>query len=125
MLRDIEPIATLRVKNLKTASDFYERKMGFRRGSGDDSKAVTYRSGNTRLLVYESRSPQTRKATAVTWAVDDVTDMVKRLKAKGVEFERYDYPGVRHEGDVHVTGERKNAWLVDPDGNILSIVNRH
>ena len=123
-MRKNEAIATLRVKNLKTASDFYERKMGFKRGSGDDRKAVTYRSGNTKLLVYESRLPKTKQATALTWAVDDVADIVDRLRAKGVEFERYDYPGVTHEGDVHVTGTRKNAWLMDPDGNILSIVNR-
>ena len=123
-MRNNEAIATLRVKNLKTASDFYERKMGFKRGPGDDRKAITYRSGDTKLLVYESRLPQAKKATALMWAVDDVAGIVDRLKARGVEFERYDHPGVTHEGDVHVTGNRKNAWLMDPDGNVLSIVNR-
>jgi hypothetical protein len=52
-----------------------------------------------------------------------VTALVDKLKAKGVKFERYDFPGVTHEGDVHVMGKRKNAWFIDPDGNILSIVN--
>lgn len=124
-MRNNESIATLRVKNLKTASDFYETKLGFRRGHGDDGEAVTYKSGNTKLLVYESQSPQRRKPTALTWAVDNVDDVVNRLKARGVEFERYDHPGVGHNGDVHVTGKKKSAWLVDPEGNILSIVNRH
>jgi len=28
------------------------------------------------------------------------------------------------EGDVHVFGYLKVAWFKDPDGNILSVVNR-
>ena len=73
--------------------------------------------------MYESQYAGTNKATAVTWAVPDVTETAARLKEKGVKFERYDFPGVTHEGDVHVMGTRKNAWFIDPDGNILSIVN--
>jgi hypothetical protein len=38
-----------------------------------------------------------------------------------VAFERYDIPGARHEGDMHVFGTFKAAWLKDPDGNILHI----
>ena len=123
MLRDNDAIATLPVKNLKAAAAFYEDKVGLERGPGDEKQVVTYKSGNSRLLVYESQYAGTNQATAVTWAVPDVTAIVKRLKAKGVKFERYDFPGVTHEGDVHVTGKRKNAWFIDPDGNILSIVN--
>ena len=123
MLRDNDAIATLAVRNLKAAAAFYEDKVGFQRGSGDEKQVITYKSGNSKLLVYESEYAGTNKATAVTWAVEDVSAMVDRLKAKGVKFERYDFPGVTHEGDVHVMGKRKNAWFIDPDGNILSIVN--
>jgi extradiol dioxygenase family protein len=124
MLRNTEAIATLAVKNLKAAAAFYEDKVGLERGPGNESQVITYKSGSSKLLVYESQYAGTNKATAVTWAVDDVAGVVDRLKAKGVKFERYDFPGVRHEGDVHVMGDRKNAWLMDPDGNILSIVNK-
>ena len=66
----------------------------------------------------------TNQATAVTWAVDDVDGIVRDLKEKGVTFERYDMPHTTHEGDVHVFGKLRNAWAKDPDGNILSIVNK-
>jgi hypothetical protein len=52
-----------------------------------------------------------------------VDRMVGELKAKGVKFEHYDFPGTKREGDVHVFGKIRNAWFKDPDGNILSIVN--
>jgi catechol 2,3-dioxygenase-like lactoylglutathione lyase family enzyme len=124
MLRDSDAIATLPVRDIRTAAAFYEDIVGLERGPGRKEKqVVTYKSGNSKLLVYESQFAGTNKGTAVTWAVPDVTAVVNRLKAKGVKFERYDFPGVTHEGDVHVMGERKNAWFLDPDGNILSIVN--
>jgi hypothetical protein len=33
-------------------------------------------------------------------------------------------PDTRREGDVHVSGGIGVAWFEDPDGNILSVVNR-
>lgn len=123
MLRNTEAIATLGVRDLKKAAAFYEDKIGLERELGQERQVITYKSGNSRLLVYESQYAGTNKATAVTWAVDDVAGVVDQLSSKGVKFERYDSPGVTHEGDVHVMGTRKNAWLMDPDGNILSIVN--
>ncbi len=124
MLPNTDAIATLGVKNLQKSAEFYEQKIGLERQLGQEKQVITYKSGNSRLLVYESQYAGTNKATAVTWAVDDVAAVVDQLKSKGVKFERYDFPGIVHEGDVHVMGNRKNAWLMDPDGNILSIVNK-
>ena len=64
----------------------------------------------------------TNKATAVTWAVDDVEDTVRELKSKGIRFEHYDLPELTRQGDFYVSGEFRTAWFKDPDGNILSIV---
>jgi hypothetical protein len=41
-----------------------------------------------------------------------------------VAFEHYDMPGLTRQGDVHVSGTFKGAWLKDPDGNILHINNQ-
>lgn len=67
----------------------------------------------------------TNKATAVTWVVgDELDDIARSLKAKGVVFERYDMPGMTREGDLHSHGDMNVAWFKDPDGNILSLINR-
>ena len=85
---------------------------------------LAYRSGDSRVLVYESEYAGTNKATAVTWAVgNDLEQVVAALKEKGVNFEHYDFPGGTRQGDIHVMGNTKAAWLTDPDGNILALVN--
>jgi hypothetical protein len=55
--------------------------------------------------------------------VKDVEGLVKELKAKGIAFEHYDFPGMTRKGDIHVAGDRRNAWFKDVDGNILALVN--
>jgi catechol 2,3-dioxygenase-like lactoylglutathione lyase family enzyme len=124
MLRDTDAVATLAVKDLGVAARFYEETLGLSRAGGAASEAIVFESGDTTINVYRSSFAGTNRATALTWSVDDVDDVVRTLKGKGVEFEHYDLPETRREGDVHIAGDLKVAWFKDPDGNILSIVNR-
>ena len=123
MLGDYDALATIAVKSLTSARKFYEGKLGFKVVHTEGDQAVTYKSGNSQLLVYQSQFAGTNKATAATWMVKDVEGLVKELKAKGIAFEHYDMPGVTLKGEVHVAGPRKNAWFKDPDGNILALVS--
>ncbi len=124
MLKDTDAVATIAVKNLDSAARFYEGTLGLSRAANGDSEAIVFESGDTTINVYQSRFAGTNKATALTWTVDDVDDIVRTLKGKGVTFEHYDLPDTKREGDVHVSGDVKVAWFKDPDGNILSVVNR-
>jgi len=124
MLRDTDAVATLAVKNLGEAAKFYEETLGLTRAGAEDDEVVVFESGDTRINVYRSSFAGTNKATALTWPVDDVDEVVRTLKAKGVRFEHYDLPDTKRQGDVHVSGDIKVAWFKDPDGNILSVVNR-
>ena len=124
MLRDANAIATLAVKDLSVAAKFYQDKLGLTRAGAEDDEFIMFESGDTRINVYRSSFAGTNKATALTWTVDDVEDVIRTLKAKGVAFEHYDLPETRREGDLHVAGDIKVAWFKDPDGNILSVVNR-
>jgi catechol 2,3-dioxygenase-like lactoylglutathione lyase family enzyme len=123
MFGDNDVMATVAVKSLAAGRKFYEGKLGFKVVHTEGEQAVAYQSGKSQLLVYQSQFAGTNKATAVTWMVKDVEGLVKDLKAKGVAFEHYDFPGVTRKGDVHIAGARKNAWFKDPDGNILALVN--
>jgi catechol 2,3-dioxygenase-like lactoylglutathione lyase family enzyme len=123
MLGDSEVMATVAVKNLSAGRKFYEGKLGFKAVHTEGDQAVTYQSGKSQLLVYQSQFAGTNKATAATWMVKDVEGLVNELKAKGVSFEHYDFPGMTRRGDVHIAGARKNAWFKDPDGNIFALVS--
>ena len=122
MLNDKDAIATIAVKDIAVAGKFYEGTLGLKPVPTKEQDVLTYKSGDSEILVYKSRYAGTNRATAVTWIVDDVEGAVQALKAKGVRFERYDLPGTTRQGDVHLSGNLKNAWCKDPDGNILAIV---
>ena len=122
MLNEKNAMATIAVKDLKKARQFYENTIGLKRTGGEEPGAIVYGTGNGGVLVYESQYGGTNRATTVTWGVgDNVDETVRTLKAKGVAFEHYDLPETRREGDVHVAGSMRIAWFKDPDGNLLSI----
>lgn len=124
MLSDKEALATIAVKDLAAAKKFYEDKLAFKPVSTEGSDAITYKSGNSNVLVYRSAFAGTNKATSATWGVGSEFDsIVKALKDKAVPFEHYDLPGAKREGDVHTFGGFKAAWFKDPDGNILHLNN--
>jgi catechol 2,3-dioxygenase-like lactoylglutathione lyase family enzyme len=105
----------LPVKDLAASARFYEKTLGLKPVDVQPGTAVTYRSGNTTLCVYQSEFGGTNQGTAALWEVE----------GKGVKFERYDdLPGVTRHGDVYEAGALKVAWFKDPGGNILSVQNR-
>ncbi|HZO96973.1 MAG TPA: VOC family protein [Gaiellaceae bacterium] len=127
MLGAKNAMATLAVKNLEAARDFYEGTLGLTeiQGGPSEAGAAVYKSGASAVLVYESAYAGTNQATAASWGVGDEFDAIVRdLKERGVAFEHYDdLPGTTREGDVHAMGELKAVWFKDPDGNILNLVN--
>ena len=123
MLADTDAVATVAVKDLKAAKKFYGDTLGLKAVPVPEPEVLNYKSGNSTVLVYKSQFAGSNKATSVTWIVDDVEATVKDLKAKGVAFEHYDFPGMTRKGDVHIAGKSKAAWFKDPDGNILAVVS--
>lgn len=124
MLADMDATATVGVRDMAAAREFYGNVLGLKpvESEGGDADMALYRSGNTRVFVYRSEYAGTNQATAITWDVGDkFDDIVAALQSKGARFEHYDMGGLRREGDVHVAGQLKIVWLKDPDGNILSI----
>ena len=124
MLGNIDAMATIAVKDLKVARKFYEEKLGLQPVRSVEQSVIGYKSGSSTVLVYESTFAGTNKATAMTWAVGDkLESIVSAMKAKGVAFEHYDFPGTTRQGEIHVAGKTRVAWFKDPDSNILSLVS--
>ena len=123
MLADKDAVATIAVKDLKAAKKFYGDTLGLKPTPVPEPEVLNYKSGNSTVLVYKSQFAGSNKATAVTWIVDDVEGTVRDLKARGIAFEHYDFPGMTRKGDVHIAGKSKAAWFKDPDGNILAVVS--
>jgi catechol 2,3-dioxygenase-like lactoylglutathione lyase family enzyme len=125
MLGNMAAVATVGVRDMKRAKQFYEKTLGLQRIDSMGDSAAAYRTGNSSLFVYESAYAGTNQATAVTWDLGtDVDSVVRDLKSKGVAFEHYDLPDTKLDGDIHESGDRRLAWLKDPDGNILALAGR-
>jgi len=123
VLASTDAIATIAVKKIEPARKFYEGTLGLKPMPTEEPGVQGYKSGNSSVLVYESQYAGTNKATAATWAVEDLEGLVRDLKTKGIRFEHYDMPGATRKGDIHGAGKTKAAWFKDPDGNILALVS--
>jgi catechol 2,3-dioxygenase-like lactoylglutathione lyase family enzyme len=125
MLKETDATAMLAVKDIANARAFYEGTLGFEPDTQDEDGMVSYRSGRTPIMLYESAYAGTNQANALAWSVDDDFDTIfKELATNGVTFEHYDLPGLTLDGDVHVADGFKGVWFKDPDGNILHINGR-
>ena len=104
MFSDKEALATIAVRSTQEARKFYEGKLGLRPAGPNQPGVLSYKTGPSTILVYESRFAGTNQATAVTWVADDVEGVVKALNGKGIQFEHYEFPDITRRGDVHVMG---------------------
>ena len=124
MLGDKSAAANLAVRDIETARRFYESTLGLEKVAAEGADLIVFRSGGSTLNVYKSNYAGTNQATAVTWVVgNELEDIVRDLKSKGVAFEHYDMPGMTRSGDIHVGGNLRVAWFKDPDGNILNLAS--
>ena len=124
MLNSKDALATIAVKSVTAARRFYGDVLGLTVEDSPEKSVFGLKSGATSILVYESEFAGTNKATTATWIVGkDLDAIVDTLKGRGVTFEHYDFPETTRKGDIHEAGNVRVAWLKDPDGNTLSLVN--
>lgn len=125
MLSHNTAVATIAVKDMKRAREFYEETLGLKPVEIMDDEVATYQSGDSEVFIYQSKFAGGYRATVATWVIDaDIEGLVTELKQRGVTFEHYkDMPDTELKGDIHVCDAMKVAWFKDPDGNIICLVN--
>ena len=119
MLTNKDCSAIVAVRDIAKAQAFYGGVLGLQVEAADDN-LLTFRTGETRLVVYRSDFAGTNQANAVVWGVGEELEAITAdLAAKGVRFEHY--PGMDRHGDIHYAGAFGMVWFKDPDGNILHL----
>lgn len=115
-------VATIPTKDLARARKFYGETLGLGDGRETPGGVVFEAGKGSAFLVYESQFAGTNQATAMGFSVTDFDAAVEDLRAKGVSFEDYDFPGLKTENGVATLPDgAKASWFKDPDGNILAI----
>ena len=117
------PMTTiLPVIDMQRARKFYESQLGLKAmGSKPDGKFVYACGGGGTLALFPREGGTKADHTAISFQVPDIAAAVKALKAAGVVFEDYDFPGLKTVGHVCVLGAEKAAWFKDTEGNFLCI----
>jgi catechol 2,3-dioxygenase-like lactoylglutathione lyase family enzyme len=120
MLTDKRSYTTIPVSDLGRAKQFYGETLGLTVDM-DTEGGVMYSSGGTEIFVYPSRYKASGHSQ-MSWVVNDIKTEVAALKAKGIQFEEYDFPGVKTVDGIAQSGP--NVWTAyfrDPDGNLLGL----
>jgi hypothetical protein len=91
---------------------------------------LLYRVGGCEFALFQSSGRSAGTHTQMGFEVEDIESAVAELKARGVEFEDVDAPGLRTRDGIadiegnypskHARGER-GAWFRDSEGNMLGV----
>lgn len=122
MLTNSKPVILLPTVKKEEARAFFEETLGLR-FIADDGFALVFDSAGIMLRVTPVREFTPHEFSVLSWEVDDIDASVKGLSAKGVVFEKYDFPWMQQDalGIWAAPDGTKVAWFKDPDGNLLSV----
>lgn len=122
MLSERRCHATLPVADLDKGRAFYEGVLGFKPFEVNTG-AVLYDAGEgSKFAVTKSSGKAAGTHTQIGFTVTDIEAEVADLKRRGVVFEEYDYPTLKTEGSIAKTVAGKAAWFLDPEGNMIGLV---
>jgi catechol 2,3-dioxygenase-like lactoylglutathione lyase family enzyme len=103
------------------ARKFYRDLLGLKLVE-ENEFALVFDAGGTMLRVQKVNEVREAQYTSLGWQVPDIEATVDELEKAGVNFERYNFPGVDEKGIWTPPGSTTRvAWFKDPDGNILSL----
>ncbi|TPV49399.1 VOC family protein [Pseudarthrobacter phenanthrenivorans] len=125
MLKDSAIMAVLPAKDIERAKEFYRDKLGLEPLESIDNDNLMYRCGKgTGFLLYRTDNAGTAKNTQMGWEVDNIEREMEELRSRGVQFEEYDFPGLKTENGIATDSWGKGAWFLDTEGNILNLSQR-
>ena len=121
MLSQRSVYPTIPASDLSRAQRWYEEKLGLKPRTIEPMGAMYDAGGGTGFLLYPTPSAGQAPNTLMTFFTKDVRGDVVALRARGVVFEEYDFPGLKTVDGVAKIGDRDGAWFKDSEGNILAL----
>jgi catechol 2,3-dioxygenase-like lactoylglutathione lyase family enzyme len=108
-------------RDVARARKFYEDKLGLK-PKQETAGGVVYEFGKgTACFLYPTPNAGTSRASQAFWQVGNIDREVAELKARGVQFEKYDMPEMNENG-IAIAGGAKAAWFKDSEGNIMALI---
>lgn len=123
MLERSEAFSGFSVNDIPRARQFYGETLGVR-VSEEFGMLHLHLEGGRDVLIYPKHDHTPATYTILNFPVDDIEQVVDELTRKGVTFERYDNL-TDERGIMRGIANHRGpdiAWLKDPAGNILSVL---
>jgi catechol-2,3-dioxygenase len=108
--------------DLRVAKAFYADRVGLEVLLESDDFVTFKCGGDSRLVVTRSSSGTSEPQTKAAWRVSDLAAEVAELRSRGVNVEEYDEPGLKTVDGIADVGFALSAWLVDPQGNSIGLL---
>jgi predicted enzyme related to lactoylglutathione lyase len=114
--------AVLPAMDMERATRFYTEKVGAQqRASAEGATFLTV--GGSEFSIYPTPNSNRGGHTQMGLRVPDCRATVAELRSRGVEFEEYDFPGLKTvDGIADIGGGGSAAWFKDNEGNIIGVV---
>jgi catechol 2,3-dioxygenase-like lactoylglutathione lyase family enzyme len=123
MLGDFPVFPILLSKDLDATRAFYHDMLGLQILREDEDDRIVFAcGGGTQLAVTKSTTGTSDMQTQMAWRVPDVRAAIAELRARGVRIQEYTAPDPVTTDGVADMGHSWAAWIVDPSGNVLGIV---
>ncbi len=125
MFEQARGVAVVAASDLARARSFYEGTLGLTPEEiQEEVQTVIYRLAGVPLMVYQTSYAGTAKNTVFGLESTDLDADMAALRAKGVAFLDYDFPGLKTvDGVAEMDGER-SSWFEDSEGNIFGLFQR-
>ena len=129
------PLAAARVasrlpcQDLDRARRFYADVLGMEPAEERDG-GLLYHGASGDFALFASGGRASGESTQMAFEVDDLEAVVAALRARGLEFEKVDIPGLEtRDGIVQVEGNypskggrgERAVWFRDSEGNLLGL----
>jgi catechol 2,3-dioxygenase-like lactoylglutathione lyase family enzyme len=103
------------------AETFYRDTLGLTLRAKSDGTLV-FEVGGGDLRIGHVASVEPSEHTVVGFSVPDLDAVIAGLSARGVTIERFDKFEHEPSGALRTPDGARVAWIRDPDGNLLSVV---
>jgi predicted enzyme related to lactoylglutathione lyase len=123
MLADSRCITTIPAADLDRARRFYTEQVGLTPPVERPDGLLFSCGQDSAFLLYASSYAGTGQGTAMSWEVTHIDAVVATLRANGIVFEQYDFPGLSTDvnGIAELPGGVRGAWFKDTEGNTVAV----
>lgn len=123
MLGDHLVFPILLSKDLAASRTFYHDTLGLEILREDEERIIFRCGSGSQLSVTLSTIGTSDMQTQLAWRVPDLRAELADLRARGVRIEQYDAPDPVTDADgIADMGFAWAAWIIDPSGNALGII---